>query len=222
MKQRVLMHSGHRAWAGNRSAGFTLVEILVALAILTLVVTSVAWTLHTKSRALEMSHTRALQTSELRSAADFMRRNFAQLPPVFVRDGRDKRPVFRGQQHLLSFVAPAPIFSDSAGLLVYALAIADSGDGKALLLNYSPFDAGAPRIQEVDFSGQVVLAEGFEEVSFRYFGAPTEEASATWSDSWPARSTLFPRAIRLVTTMQPGRADWPDMTFLVRTAGAGQ
>ena len=69
------------------SRGFTLVELLVAIMILTLFMTASMGAVRIASRSWAAGQERTDTTEELRGVSDFLRRQFAQLPLSTVGEG---------------------------------------------------------------------------------------------------------------------------------------
>jgi len=204
----------------HRSAGFTLVELLVAIMILTLFMTASMGAVRIASRSWAAGQERADATEQMRATADFLRRQFAQLPPLRVGDGDDERLAFIGEGEGVLFVTPAPQYSLGPGLMTYLLR-AETVDGmKLLTLRYAPFDPGRDEFVLPDVSQRVVLAEDLETIEFRYYGAPTEDDVVEWRDAWPEDAEAYPRAIH-VRTSDAGQDDgWPDLVFELRSGGS--
>ena len=127
----------------RRSSGFTLVELLVAITILTLFMTAAMGAVRIASRSTTAGVVRADTTEEMRAVSDFLRRQFAQLPHMTIGEGRDERLAFAADQKNLRFVAPAPLYSRGAGFMIYTLAARRTDDGREVLTLSYVAGAGA-------------------------------------------------------------------------------
>lgn len=194
--------------------GFTLIELLVAIMILTLFLAASMGAIRIASRSWEAGHARANTTEEMRAVADFLRRQFAQMPALSWSDGGIERLVFSGDEKRLRFVAAAPQFSHGAGLLIYTLAAQTDNGVDTLTLSYAPFDPGAEEFAEPLHSEQLTLATGFDAVSFDYYGAAMEDDRPSWSDRWRSDAEHYPTVIRL--RAQAADNSWPELAFAVR------
>jgi len=202
--------------AYRRTRGFTLIELLVATMILTLFMTASMGAVRIASRSWVAGHERADASEEMRAVSDFLRRQFSQLPPLTVDDGDEQRIAFVADQRRLRFVAPAPRFSYGAGLMTYSLA-ADTIDGQQVLtLAYAPFDPGSDGFDELLASERMVLASGFDRISFHYFGAEMDDDDPAWVQSWSEGAEQYPAAIRIRTRSDSDDRGWPDLTYTVR------
>jgi general secretion pathway protein J len=157
------------------SSGFTLIELLVAIMILTLFMTAAMGAVRIASRSTTAGVVRADTTEEMRVVSDFLRRQFAQLPYMTIGEGKDERLAFAADQKNLRFVAPAPLYSRGAGLMIYTLAAKRTDDGREVLtLSYAPFDPGSERFEAIRSTAPMILTTGFETIEFEYFGAEME------------------------------------------------
>ena len=199
--------------------GFTLIELLVAIMILTLLLTASMGAVRVAGKSMSSGVARADATEEMRAVSDFLRRQFAQLPPTTVGEGKDKRIAFSAGQKQMRFVAPAPRYSNGAGLMTYLLA-AETVDGREfLVLSYAPFDPGRDEFHEPLTSETVVLGSGFEAISFHYYGAEMEDDNRDWKRNWRDDAEQYPSAIRIRTRTDLGNGGWPDLVYTLRLGG---
>ena len=157
--------------ASRPSRGFTLVELLVAIVILTLLMSASLGAVRIAARSLEAAHVRAESTQIVRSANEFLRRQFAQLLPATVGQGTAKRLVFLGEEDRVRFVAPAPRQGGGAGLMIYTLQAGGKNDAGSLVLRYAPFDPGEPHPDRLRSMEMAWLADAPAGVAFEYYGS---------------------------------------------------
>jgi len=200
----------------GRARGFTLLELLVAMMILTLFFAASMGAVRLGSRSLEAGHRRANASEQMRVSADFLRRQFARMPAITWSDGREKRLAFLAGQDKLVFVAPSPRFSRGAGMLVYTLAAERNGSDYALTLGYAPFDPGNDVFTVPAASERQTLASGFDSIVFEYYGAETDEDEPAWMPNWRPDAEHYPLAIRL----RASGNSWPVLIFKLRSAEA--
>lgn len=210
-----------RAWPGGctRARGFTLIELLVAIMILTLFMTASMGAVRIASRSWAAGQERADMTEEMRSVADFLRRQFAQMPPLTIGEGDELKLLFSASEKRLRFVAPAPQYSYGAGLMSYVLT-AETIDGhEALTLRYAPFDPGSEDIDNRFMSDPMILGWGFENISFHYFGAQADDDDAAWRQDWQDDAEHYPSAVLIRTRSETSDDGWPDLVYVLRSGG---
>ena len=146
----------------RRSRGFTLVELLVAIMILTLFMTASMGAVRIASRSWAVGQERSDATEEMRATADFLRRQFAQLPSLTIGEGDEERLAFAADEKRMRFVAPAPQYSHGAGLITYLLEVTTIDEQTLLTLRYAAFDPGSDELSHDNLSEPIILGAGFD------------------------------------------------------------
>jgi general secretion pathway protein J len=206
----------------SRQSGFTLLELLVAIMILTMIMTAAMGAVRVASRSFEAGVQRADETARIRSIADVLRRQFRQLLPVTWNEDRRELIAFKGDRHQVQFVAPAPGSSNGPGYLIYRLAATPSSspsgsrEQHSLVLDFAPFDPGTDGFEMPANSGRELLA-GAVQVSFDYFGALDDLDSPDWHENWLPESARLPAVVRMRLASSGQR--WPELLFNVRFEG---
>jgi general secretion pathway protein J len=162
--------------------GFSLLEVLSALALLSLLLLGVFYGIQTATRSVNTGSAALERNDQARSLQQFLRRDLMQARALpWKRDAQDNGVVFEGEPRSMRFVAPLPGYLDRAGPQLQALALVDDGKGGwKLELGSAPL---APGGAGVGFAPEQ-LAEGMHGGRFRYYGRDREGAQAQWRDRW--------------------------------------
>lgn len=203
-----------------RSGGFTLLELLVAIMILTLIMTASFGSVRIASRSWEVGQSRADANAEMRAVSDFLRRRFAQMLSFVWVDGNEERIAFIGEQRHIRFIAPAPESSVGAGLFVYTITAEMEDGAERLVLSYSPFDPGTGDFSEPYNSRRTILSGNLSNASFEYYGREMADIELSWQQTWQRDAELFPSMIRIRTTTDGSATGWPDLMFTLRVYDA--
>jgi prepilin-type N-terminal cleavage/methylation domain-containing protein len=207
----------HGATGAGRTGGFTLLEVLTALVVLSLIMTVAMGSVRLGTRSWEAGITRAGDTEQMRAVTDFLRNGFSQLLPFTWQDNGRRRIAFEGEPAGVRFIAPAPWQMDHSGLLVYRLRAEERPSGFRLVLDYALLDPGGKAIMTTGAHYHLVLAEALKGVSFAYYGSTKESADSTWRVRWDSDEERFPRMVRLRLEADDAGRTWPELTLAIRT-----
>jgi general secretion pathway protein J len=166
----------------RQQEGFTLVETLVALALLALI-SVYGLTALSFSRAFD----RVGKKIELVINEDLALERIRELMSQFQikNSDVDKPPTFIGEKDRLQFLALSDGKSISGGL--YQVQLLKSNDGR-LVLQWQSF----PLNSENEILSEVSVLNDVAELNFGYTATLTSE---TFTETWPTRES-YPRAIR--------------------------
>jgi prepilin-type N-terminal cleavage/methylation domain-containing protein len=181
-------------WTSSREdqAGFTLVELLVALALTAAIASFVIGGFHLVRRASAITYDHE-RTEEVDAAARQLRGMLATTMPVTAIDEADgiARLLFEGRTDTVTFVAMSEATAFPGGLMRVRLSWQDRpplpGHPAALVLRTAVFRAN-PRL--VFESEPVVLFRDVVGFSLQYFGAPGLGEPPQWLSEWVGRDRI--------------------------------
>jgi len=192
--------------------GFTLVELLVALALMTLVVLSLNGSLYFGARAWEGGNQASEELMRVRLVQTFLRRRIeaAELKPVLLRQNSGHR-LIEGSADQFLFSALLPTQIGIGGY--YEFRIFQEDD--KLLLRWLPYYANENLAQDED-RRTTVLASNVANIEFAYADRAASDDRTVWSDQWDEEKTL-PLLVRLrVEFTADARVEWPELVIKVQ------
>ena len=195
--------------ARPRQGGFTLLELLVAVAMLALLLGLLFAVLRTSLRTWESAE-RFIERSEASPQVPALLTRLIQgavpveAPEEDSRAGaphRGARPLFRGDTTSVLLVAPGIDALPRRGLYVYRIFLApDEADRPALwaqLRPYRPDELGpAPE-------PRLVLAE-MGRFAVRYYGTGEDEDEPRWHEGWTPDNGTLPRLVGIEVQTEEG------------------
>ena len=198
----------------GQQAGFTLLELMIALAILGLLSMMLFGGLRFGFHAWERESAHANAVSDIGIAQGFLRRAISQAYPIFQLDSEGRRiNPFPGASDHLVFLAPEPASTGGGGRERYSLGLDASGDRTDLVTWSQPelaIDANQWR--------KTILVPGVRGLSIAYFGRQNGDDNAQWYGSWGDASQL-PRLIRVhLDFAADDFRSWPEFIVATRIA----
>ena len=175
-------------------AGFTLVELLVAVTLLGFVSVLLFGGLRLGTRVWERTRTGFESDRAVHAAEAAMADAIGHAYPRLVRKSPTESEVaFTGSSSNIALTA----WSGDAGLA--SVVIATKQDGQRLVLTV----ASHPELQNDAAPSTTVLA-GVASVAFGYFGVAAGEKGPRWHSDWQGQRVL-PSLVRIAVRMQDGR-----------------
>jgi general secretion pathway protein J len=205
--------------------GFTLVELLVGLTLLSvmaLVLYSAFWL---GMRSWQTATARHEDTEDMRLAADFFHAYLSKAYPLMRREDTEQRLQFEGNTHRLRFVTEMASHLGIAGLYMIVLELIEDGENRQLIATRTLFHSDLEPLQTEagQFTQRAVLARNLSAAHFTYFGPlpasgfSQPEAPDQWQDQWTDAQRL-PTLVGLEVTPNAG-APWPKLVFRLRVDG---
>ncbi len=183
------------------SAGFTLIEVIIALAIFGFVLVGLAQSLRFGMAARGVEDRLAGNAAQLERMDRVLRRLIEQASPPASTDDKP----FAGEEHRLTLMTLLPDEPQTATTRHAQVAIGVD-DKNRLVLRWTPHPNAvaigpAPRMQEI------VLAEGVERIDLAYHAGTAE--GGKWSKTWT--DGPLPAVVQLHFVLPAGKHRWPDM-----------
>lgn len=195
--------------ARQRVQGFTLLEVLVAMTLMSVILVLLYGGMRMGARSWEASTQRAEIMSDLRLVQDFIRRQLRQSTTVFFNDPDDGRIVaFLGEEDQLRLVTPMLAYLGFGGLYWVHYDVVRDGEASALRIRWWPYQPDGEEEADDDLAGESVLLRGIDGLRFEYFGSEDPAEDPQWQDRWES-PRLRPQLVRL--SLDWARTDWPTL-----------
>lgn len=194
----------------NAERGFSLMEVLAALALLALLLLGVYSGV--RSTTLSVSHGSSViaRLDEVRGAREFLRRQLSSattLPWKLLDSGVPL--AFEGDTRHLRFVSTLPGYLGKLGPQVIEITLAnDDNDGHELQARLSPLPGSQ---STVTAGAQDVLLSHVRSLHVRY----AAHGTSAWQDQWNQPAAL-PGAIEITVVPEEGSDAWPPLVVAPR------
>lgn len=203
---------------GSTTRGFTLLELLIALALLGMISALLYGSLSLSANSWDRGEAKVEQVADMRLTEEMLRQTLSAQHPLRFHKVVDQPLYFAGATDSLSFAAALPGRA-GGGMFYFRVAITPNGDRSRLTLARVIPDYSANALPDFHDAESSVLAEDIGEVKFGYFGRDPDSNDAsdpTWRDRWDDPQIL-PQLIRI--DVKPAKnPSWPTMIVEPRLA----
>lgn len=206
--------------------GFTLLELLVVMALLSVIMIGLVSALRTMAQTESKIDQRLERLDEIRVARTFLQQTLTRVSSLMLDapGATGKRVIpFAATPDSVTWIGILPARPDVGGRHFFRLMIEDTPDGRELVLRFSPWK---PDTVQPDWSSAEsrVLIKGIKQILIQAEGLPPEGRDSAepwpkgWQNGWPVADTL-PERLRLALTDDQG--DWPEWTMALRALPQG-
>lgn len=207
----------------KRTSGFTLVEMLLAVTLLSMLLALTYGGLRAATHATDRGQTILEENGRLRMAHQFLRKQINQAIPLGFNRQEESvanplepplTEVFLGSSSSMRFVGPMPGYLGFGGPQVQELNIVSGHNGKELVLTHALLQGFEDAsLNERD---PIVLIDHIESAEFRFLIRDEEGKIAGWIADWEDVGKL-PVAVALDIEFEEGvYTDWPLMVAAVK------
>jgi general secretion pathway protein J len=188
--------------------GFTLIEVLIAMTLLSIMVTLLFASLKICADSWHKGENKIANVNEIATVYHFFQHYLVTAKPI--TDNAEKKadgsPVplaFQGTKQSLQFVAALPASASRLGLQLFSV----YQQQDVIKVSITPF------LSSKNSKEEVILLTGVSDFSITYFGsddlADNNASSASWQDNW-LEKTAQPQLVSIHIELNNGQF-WPDM-----------
>ena len=197
----------------KRDRGFTLLELLVVMALLSGVMLALGASMRTMARTEERIDARLARTDEFRVATSFIRSTLGRVSArrvVAVLEPGARPFLFVGEPNGVAWVGVMPARHGAGGRYFFKLAVEPINGVPSLAIRFAPW-ADVPQFPDWSQADLRVLASGVRAFSIRYEDIRVNPPA--WADSWTIADRL---PEHLVIALESDSGAWPDLVVPLR------
>ncbi len=209
-----------RISCGRRERGFTLIELIIALALLALIAALLTGSLSMAARSWDSGESKAGDVASMRQAQAFLREQLTAELPLRLKKVVEMPLLFAGERDEIRYAAALPPRVQEGGAYFFRLAVVREGEKSRLVLARTyPDPTALEPPQFAPDADRSVLAEGIAELVISYFGRDANASDAdtpTWRNRWDDPQRL-PLLVKIEVRPEKGPA-WPPLVVEPRRA----
>lgn len=184
----------------NRESGFTLIEVLAALALASLVLVSLNLAMSAIERGVSKTQASLGRQSVLTSATDIFAQDVARIAKIRRGEKEGEGYLFEGSTRQMIYPLAEREGLTTGGLYLVRLRVSQGKGRSQLIRERAPLPAGEAPDTGAKWQDAVVLLEGPYDIAFAY--RAQRSGARAWVESWSG-SEAMPEQVRL-TIGEPG------------------
>jgi general secretion pathway protein J len=203
---------------GNRTGGFTLIEVLLATALLAAALALGFAVLSAATKTVNHGELLAQRNTQMRAVSNFLRSRISSARAIaFALDPQANTPLlFIGEPGRMRFVADLPDYLGRGGPYLHDISsVDDSRGGQSLVVSFSQVQ-NSTQIDETSPRKPEALAVRLKEASFRYRALDESGALGDWDEHWTTSDRL-PLQVSIRVVPAQGAA-WPEIVIALPSA----
>lgn len=204
-----MQDANHRVRKIRSIAGFTLIEMVVAMALMAMLAVGLFEGLRFTQRTYDKTVVQAEKTWQIFTAQRWLRGVLeSAYPQEPVDSGVPAHHGVEGAHDRVQVIAPAPASLSGGGFYLYRIEMrARPQGGRDIVVSWEPEISSSVRRRD---PMSEVLIENVIGMEWSYY------ANGNWSPSWQAQRNL-PQLIRMSVTFAPGDSRrWPELLVVPR------
>lgn len=219
LREPFLLRARHRLRGTGRPRGFTLIEVLLATVLLAAGLALAFATLGVAAKSAQRGELLAERNERMRVVAGFLRTRIGSARPIaYALDPATGAPLrFLGASDRIRFVADLPDYLGRGGPYLHDVWVADDGDSKRLLVEFSLVQNGVALPEDPPRPPEP-LAEALAGATFRYRGIDADGVLGDWQDQWTDAEQL-PLQVSVQLAADNGNT-WPELIIALPLAGS--
>ncbi|MFI3154679.1 MAG: prepilin-type N-terminal cleavage/methylation domain-containing protein [Methylococcaceae bacterium] len=207
-----------QAQSSSRQYGFTLIEVLIAMTLLSIMVVLLFSSLRICAQSWEQGENKITEVNEVAVVYNFFQRHLSSAIPLWddFTKKEERTFSFQGKKQSLQFVSAFPASAGRSGMQLFSIEQQQEDDEQVIKVTLTPFFPAAEG--EEWQSEEVVLLRHVSDFSLSYFGVAVDDGGEnSWQDEWLERDAQ-PQLVKISISTENG-VFWPEIIIELKVAG---
>jgi general secretion pathway protein J len=198
--------------------GFTLIEVLIAMTLLSIMVVLLFSSLKICADSWEKGESKITDVNEVAVVYNFFQRHLSEAKPLWndlSSEEEERTFSFQGKAQSLQFISAFPASAGRSGLQLFSLDLQEEDNDQVIKVTITPFFpvAEGSEWQKED----VTLIKHVNDFSLAYFGSDDGVSEGSWEEEWLDKEVL-PRLVKINIKLENG-IFWPEMIIDLKITG---
>lgn len=201
----------------DQAKGFTLIEVLIAMTLLSIMVVLLFGSLKICADSWEKGESKIAEVNEIAVVYNFFQRHLSVAQPLWndLSEDGERTFAFQGKAQSLQFVSAFPASAGRSGLQLFSLDLQNEDNHQVINVTITPF---FPVVEGEEWhKEEVTLIKDVTEFTMAYYGSDGGD-SEVWQDQWLDRDVL-PRLVKINIELENG-IFWPEMIIELKVTDA--
>ncbi|MFZ2172145.1 MAG: prepilin-type N-terminal cleavage/methylation domain-containing protein [Methylococcaceae bacterium] len=199
-----------------RHKGFTLIEVLIAMTLLSIMVVLLFTSLKICADSWEKGESKITDVNEVAVVYNFFQRHLSVATPLWNDFSEEDRTFsFQGKSRSLQFISSFPASAARSGLQLFSIQLQEADNQRFVVVTITPF---FPVTEGKEWrKEEVALIKHVSDFKLAYFGSDGNENKDVWLDEWLDRD-VQPRLVKINIELE-NEIFWPEMIIELKVTG---
>jgi general secretion pathway protein J len=198
------------------SKGFTLIEVLIAMTLLSIMVVLLFSSLKICADSWEKGESKITDVNEIAVVYNFFQRHLSEAKPLWNDFTEEERTFsFQGKAQFLQFVSAFPASADRSGLQLFSIDLQEEDNEQVIKVTLTPFFPVSEG--EEWHKEEVNLIKHVSDFNMVYFGSDDGVSEGSWQEEWLDKEVV-PRLVKISIKLE-NEIYWPEMIIDLRVTG---
>jgi general secretion pathway protein J len=197
--------------------GFTLIEVLIAMTLLSVMVLLLFTSLKICAQSWEKGEQKITEVNEVAVVYNFFQQHLSSAKPV-TNDFSEENVAafgFQGDSQSMTFVTALPAAIGRSGLQQFSLNLKEKNDEQSIVITLTPFFPMAEGEQWR--KDEAILIKHVQNLEISYFGSEDGVSEGAWMPDWQDKE-VQPQLVKIKIGLDNG-VYWPDMVIKMNVSG---
>jgi general secretion pathway protein J len=197
--------------------GFTLIEVLIAMTLLSIMVVLLFSSLKICADSWEKGENKITDVNEVAVVYNFFQRHLSAAKPLWNDfSAEEKTFSFQGKAQSLQFISAFPASAGRSGLQLFSIELQEEDNDQLIKVTVTPFFPVAEG--EEWHKEEVSLIKRVSDFTLAYFGSDDGVSEGSWRDDWLDKE-VQPRLVKINIKLE-NEIYWPEMIIDLKVTGS--